>query len=139
MSGKGSGLFGSQDDATKLLNEILNGGKKKDEPNIGCGTIILMLILALVAAPIGYAWMGFVLMMLWNWFMPAIGMVTINHGTAMGLVLIAHFFKSGLKVAAPEKEAMAKNPLLSMMSHVFGYWIGAGLMLGIGWVLLFFV
>jgi hypothetical protein len=142
MPKKGSGIFGSaNEDVAKNLAKTIqdNLGKKKEgEPKTGCGTGISILLFLMIALPISYLWFGFVLMTLWNWFLPAIGLATINYGTAMGIIVLAGFFKIGLAVAKPNENVLKMSLLVVAINVMLTQWVAALSCLGIGWIIHFF-
>lgn len=126
-SKKGDQLFGN--DVSKQLADII--GNKDNSP--GCLTLIVLVFFLALSLPITYLWSGFILMMLWNWFMPMIGAVEINQPTAMGLLSLSYFFKIGLKQQEPDKDTAKTNISLAIIIPIISYWVIGLFMLVIGW------
>ena len=68
------------------------------------GRIARWVILGIFAA-IGFALLiGFIIMLLWNWLMPAIfGLVTISYWQAVGIIILAKFLFSGFISRRPKR------------------------------------
>ena len=81
----------------KLVGE--SGEKKKDGffLNFVAGLLLIALF-------VGCAfWYGFVGMMLWNWFLVPLGVVSITFWHAMGLVMLVTYFVTNKKYQDIEK------------------------------------
>ncbi len=82
MINKGDEIFGNNKTVDQFGEMLKLLKDAKDESENSLASIVFWLIAILlflaISIPISYLWLGFVLMTLWNWFMPAIGMATIG-------------------------------------------------------------
>jgi hypothetical protein len=138
---KGLGLFEDPDrDILKEFDSILKSiNNKKESEKLGCGMIIFLLIFFAIGFPIGFLWFGFILMMLWNWFMVPAGMTPIGIGVGMGLWLFFNFLKLWLSTEKTDPKLEEKyHPSVIGAVRVVMFWLVGGIVLGTGWLIQFF-
>ncbi len=65
-------------------------------------------------------------MLMWNWFITPLGVISINYAHAMGITLLIGLLTHPIQAMKDEDENPAK---------VFGYSIGLWLIVLMGWIL----
>lgn len=96
---------------------------------------ILILVTAVAVSVAGYLWKGYVLSILWGWFIvPYFGVAALSVPMAIGMVLIAGFLTAQYIHIEDERKPYLK--LASAFGHEFFY---PAVVLGIGWVVLHFL
>jgi hypothetical protein len=96
---------------------------------------LLVLTTAIAFAVAGYLWKGYVLSILWGWFIvPFFGLAPLTVPMAIGVVLIASFLTS--RYLHIEDERRPSEKLASVAGHEFLY---PAVVLGVGWIVLQFL
>lgn len=83
-------------------------------------------------------WWGFVLMALWNWFLPSIGAPPIGLVQAIGISIVAAYFTIGIKKNEEENELFESlGSLVAFLIVKAG--VTGGFFLLFGWIVSLFM
>ena len=98
-------------------------------------TAIFILAVAVAVSVGGYIWKGYVLSILWKWFIVAFfGLPALTIPMAIGLTLIASFLTAQYYHNTDDRDPWSK--LGTAVGHEFFYPL---VVLGIGWIVLQFL
>jgi hypothetical protein len=98
-------------------------------------SIILILLLVFIAVPLLFMWQGFVLQVMWSWFVvPPFGLPELTITQCIGLMMTVHFLagRSGLKKSKNESDDEWERDLAISA-------IGPAFILLMGWIVTWFM
>jgi len=139
-----SDLFGEVT-AEDSLKKIL--GKEDDKVEKNMFLTLLLTILLIMFMPLFFMADGFVLMTLWNWFVPLLGVSAISFPLSLGLYLLISFvfYKGDLyqRALPEEQEKRSKelkvNPFGVLKRKIYLRFVVWSSMLSLGWAIHLFV
>lgn len=117
-----------------------NPESTKKRANIGLDLIGIALAIAFVVG--GWVWIGYVSAVLWAWFaVPILGLPVITVAQAMGLRMVIgiFFITFARKMDIAEVLKKTANERWARLSELFGLYVGAGLVLLVGWAVKQFI
>jgi len=94
-------------------------------------TFIVSLIGEVICIPI----QGITLMILWNWFLPELGVHLISLYGAIGLILVALAIKN---VSVSDIQNNQPVTVINAVHHVLARILVSGILLGIGYIITIF-
>lgn len=127
------------------LLENLASQKKEPTAKYPIRTIVASLFLMLVHNPLRFLGTGFTVMMLWNWFVPLIGVTTITFPIALGFCLIVGLitWRESFATSEDEKERLTKAlleiPIATSIVQFGITFFRLGFALGCGYLVHLFV